>query len=240
MTKTLIQGDCLVEMKNIPDKSIDMILTDLPYGVTARNKWDVVIPFDKLWKEYKRVIKDNGAIVLFAQGMFTAELMQSNPKMWRYNLIWQKTQPTGFLNAHKMPLRTHEDICIFYRKLPTYNPQKTDGHKRKTASRGSASTLNYHKTGANTYDSTERFPTSVWTYKKDIQKSALHPTQKPVALLKELILTYTNEGDTVLDSCMGSGSTGIACMETERNFIGIEKDKQYFDIAKKRIERLCG
>ena len=238
MTKTLIQGDCLVEMKNIPDKSIDMILTDLPYGVTARNKWDVVIPFDKLWTEYNRVIKDNGAIVLFAQGMFTAELMQSNPKMWRYNLIWQKTQPTGFLNAHKMPLRAHEDICIFYKKLPTYNPQKTDGHKRKTASRGSASTLNYHETGANTYDSTERFPTSVWTFKKDIQKSALHPTQKPVVLLKELILTYTNEGDTVLDSCMGSGSTGIACIETERNFIGIENDKQYFNIAAKRLEKL--
>lgn len=238
MTKTLIFGDCLEKMKDIPDKSIDLILTDLPYGVTARNKWDVVIPFDRLWKEYNRIIKDNGAIILFAQGMFTADLMKSNPKMWRYNLIWQKTQPTGFLNANRMPLRTHEDICVFYKKLPTYNPRKTTGHPRKTSKRGSASSLNYQETGANAYDATERFPTSVWTFKKDIQKSALHPTQKPVALLKELILTYTNEGDTVLDSCMGSGSTGIACIETERNFIGIENDKQYFNIAAKRLEKL--
>lgn len=127
----LKRGDCLELMKEIPDKSIDMILCDLPFGQTARNKWDSVIPFDLLWKQYNRIIKDNGAIVLFANGMFTADLIQSNRKMWRYNLVWEKAQPTGFLNANRMPLRAHEDICVFYKKLPTYNPQKTTGHSRK-------------------------------------------------------------------------------------------------------------
>lgn len=236
----LLQGDCLELMADISDKSIDMILCDLPYGVTARNKWDTVIPFKPLWEEYKRIIKDNGVIALFGQGMFTANLMTSNPKMWRYNLIWHKTQPCGFLNANRMPLRSHEDICIFYKQLSTYNPQKTTGHTRKISSaehkKNCKITTNYGEHNLKSYDSTERYPTSVITYSKDIQKTALHPTQKPIALLEYLIKTYTNENETILDNCMGSGSTGIACINTNRNFIGMELDKEYFDIAKERIE----
>lgn len=248
MTETddilLYCGDCLDKMNNIEDKSVDMILCDLPYGCTARNKWDNIIPFDKLWKQYERVIKDNGAIVLFAQGMFTANLMLSNPKLWRYNLIWQKTQPTGFLNAKRMPLRNHEDICIFYKKLPTYNPQKTTGHKRKVSKAehkiGCKNTSDYGEHGLTTYDSTERYPLSVMTFSKDIQKEALHPTQKPVALCEYLIKTYTNEEDIVLDNCMGSGSTGVAAVNSNRKFIGIELDNNYFSIARERVLKSYG
>ena len=238
----LLHGDCLEEMKKIPDKSIDMILCDLPFGITSRNKWDVVIPFDALWKQYERIIKNNGAIILFGSGMFTADLMCSNKKLWRYNLIWEKTQPTGFLNAKKMPLRNHEDICVFYIAPPKYNPQKTTGHARKISTakhkENSKNTTNYDKHGLTTYDSTERYPKSVITFAKDIQKSALHPTQKPVALCEYLIKTYTDEGDTILDNCMGSGSVGVACLNTNRNFIGIELDDNYFEIAKNRIENI--
>ena len=228
-------------MKNISDKSVDMVLCDLPYGVTTRNKWDTVIPFNLLWEEYKRIIKDNGVICLFGQGMFTAKLMISNTEMWRYNLIWHKTQPTGFLNANRMPLRNHEDICVFYKQLPTYNPQKTTGHTRKISSaehkKNCKVTTNYGKHNLKSYDSTERYPTSIITYSKDIQKIALHPTQKPVALLEYLIKTYTNENETVLDNCMGSGSTGIACINTNRNFIGMELNEEYFEMAKERIDK---
>ena len=236
----LLHGDCLELMKNVESKSVDMILCDLPYGCTARNKWDTIIPFEPLWAQYKRIIKDNGAIVLFASGMFTAELMISNQSMWRYNLIWEKTQPTGFLNAKKMPLRSHEDICVFYNKLPTYNPQKSTGHQRKVSKAehkiGCKHTTDYGEHGLTTYDSTERYPKSVWKFAKDVQKMALHPTQKPIALLEELIKTYTNEGDLVLDNCMGSGSTGVAALNLNRNFIGMELDENYFNIAKARIE----
>lgn len=228
-------------MKNIPDGSIDMVLCDLPYGQTSRNKWDVVIPFESLWKQYRRVVKGNGAIVLFANGMFTAELMSSNKSMWRYNLIWEKTQPTGFLNAKKMPLRSHEDICVFYRGMPTYNPQKSTGHKRKVSKAehktNCKNTTDYGEHGLTTYDSTERYPRSVLKFAKDSQKSALHPTQKPVALLEYLIRTYTNPGETVLDNCMGSGSVGVACLNTGREFIGIELDRHYFGIANERISK---
>lgn len=238
----LYQGDCLEIMKQIPDKSIDMVLCDLPYGITARNKWDVIIPFNKLWEQYNRIIKDNGAIVLFGSGIFTSSLMQSNPKMWRYNLIWHKTTPTGFLNANRMPLRAHEDIVVFYKSLPVYNPQKTTGHKRKVSKAehkiNSKKTEDYREHGLTTYDSTERYPSSVLTFSTDKQKSALHPTQKPVELCKWLIKTYTNEGMTVLDNCMGSGSTGEACLRTNRNFIGIEKEEKYFNIAKERLEKV--
>lgn len=238
----LLHGDCLELMKDIPDKSINMILCDLPYGQTQRNKWDTVIPFEPLWEQYKRIIKDNGAIILFANGMFTAELMLNNKSMWKYNLIWEKTQPTGFLNAKKMPLRNHEDICVFYNKPPVYNPQKTTGHARKVSKAehkvGCKNTTDYGEHGLTTYDSTERYPKSVWKFAKDIQKSALHPTQKPVALLEELIKTYTNENDLVLDNCMGSGSTGVAALNLNRNFIGMELDEKYFEIAKNRIESL--
>lgn len=195
---------------------------------------------DGLWNQYKRIIKDNGAIVLFGSGMFTADLMQSNRDMWKYNLIWQKTQPTGHLNAKKMPLRSHEDICVFYKKLSTYNPQKTTGHPRKVSKTehktNCKQSLDYGESGLTTYDSTERYPKSVWTFSKDTQKSALHSAQKPVALIGELIKTYTNEGELVLDSCAGSCTTAIAALNTGRNYICIEKDKEIFEVGKNRVD----
>lgn len=236
---TIYNEDCLEGMKRINDKSIDMICTDLPYHQTSRNAWDQIIQFDPLWKQYERVIKDNGAIVLFGNGMFTADLMVSNRKLWRYNLIWQKTQPTGFLNAKKMPLRSHEDICVFYKKLPTYNPQKTTGHPRKVSKAehkiNCKETLDYREHGLSTYDSTERYPKSVWTFAKDVQTSALHPTQKPVALIEELIKTYTNPNELVLDSCAGSCTTAIAAINTGRKYICFEKDKEIFKIGCQRV-----
>ena len=231
--------DCLEGMKKIDDKSIDMILCDLPYEVT-KNKWDVIIPFISLWKQYERIIKDRGAIILFGQNKFSAKLMLSNEKLHRYNLIWEKTSPTGFLNANRMPLRTHEDILIFYKKLSTYNPQKTFDNKRKVSTanhkRNSKVTTDYGKHQLHSYDSTERFPTSILKFKTDKQIISLHPTQKPVSLFEYLIKTYTNENDLVLDNCMGSGTTAIACINTHRNFIGFENNEKYFEIANKRIE----
>lgn len=198
-----------------------------------------MIPFEPLWGEYERITKDNAAIILFGNGMFTADLMESNRKLWRYNLIWHKTQPTGFLNAKKMPLRAHEDICVFYKKLPTYNPQMTTGHMRKVSKAehkvNSKKTTDYGEHGLTTYDSTERYPRSVLTFPKDVQKSALHPTQKPVALIEYLIKTYTNPGDLVLDSCAGSMTLAIAAMNTRRDYICIEKDPEIFEIGKKRV-----
>ena len=236
----LIQGDCLEIMKEIPDNSIDAIITDLPYGST-KNRWDIVIPFDKLWKEYERIIKKNGAIILFGSGMFTSECMMSNPKLWRYNLIWQKTTPTGFLNAKKMPLRSHEDIMVFYKKLPTYNPQKTNGHKRKVSLAkhkiNCKKTEDYGDHKFVNYDSTERYPTSILKFKTDKQKCAYHPTQKPVALLEYLIKSYSNEGEIILDNCFGSCSTGVACVNTNRKFIGIENDENYFQVGQCRIKK---
>lgn len=240
---TIINADCIEAMKHIKDKSIDCIVCDLPYGVT-RCKWDSVIPFDKLWEQYERIIKDNGAIILFGNGIFTANLMLSNKKLWRYNLIWEKTSPTGFLNAKRMPLRNHEDICIFYKKQPTYNPQKTTGHERKVSMAhhkiNCKKTEDYGEHNLTSYDSTERYPKSVLKFKTDKQKSALHPTQKPVALLEYLIKTYSNEGDLILDNTMGVGSTCIACINTNRHFIGIELDKNYFELSKKRILETYG
>lgn len=252
----LIHGDCLVEMQNIPDKSIDMILCDLPYEVLHKNnphaQWDRKIPFDKLWEQYNRVIKDNGAIVLFAQGMFTAELMMSNPKMWRYNLVWDKCRVTGFLNANRMPMRCHEDICVFYKSLPAYNPQYTDGEPNHSRGNGKHKETNrcYGKYSADyngrTYESVPRvkstvpegkkLPRSIISIKKEHESTVFHPTQKAVALLEYLIKTYSNEGDTILDNCMGSGSTGVACVNTKRSFIGIELNEEYFKIAEKRIK----
>ncbi len=233
--------DCLDAMSKIEDKSINLICTDLPYAVTARNSWDVIIPFDQLWSQYERIIADHGAIVLFGQGMFTAQLMTSNPKLWRYNLIWQKTQPTGFLNAKRMPLRSHEDICVFYKKLPVYNPQKTTGHERKISKSEHKihckESLDYGKINTlTTYDSTERYPTSVWTFPKDTQKSALHPTQKPVALIEQIIKSYTNPGDLVLDTCAGSMTTAIAAINCGRNFICFEKNREIYSVGKSRVE----
>jgi len=248
--------DCLNGMKLINDESIDMILCDLPYGVTARNKWDTIIPFAPLWIQYERIIKPNGAIVLFGQGMFTARLMISNEKLWRYNLIWGKTQPTGFLNANKMPLRNHEDICIFntdniptgshedicvfYKKLPMYHPQKTSGHHRKVSKAehklNCKTSTNYENYRFSGYDSTERYPVSILVFAKDTQKSKLHPTQKPLALCEYLIRTYTNKNDIVLDNCMGSGTTAIACIKSGRSFIGFETESEFVEVAGQRIK----
>ena len=234
----LINGDCLLEMQGLPDKSIDMILCDLPYGVTAC-RWDSVIPLADLWGQYLRIIKDTGAIVLFGQGLFSAKLMLHGEKYFRYSLVWQKTTPTGHLNAKKMFMRSHEDLLVFYKSLPTYNPQKTQGHKRKISltrhKQNCKRTEVYGSHGFTSYDSTERYPLSVLRFASDKQKEALHPTQKPVALLEYLIKTFTNEGETVLDNAMGSGSTGVASINTRRDFIGIELDKDYFEIAKSRI-----
>lgn len=234
----LKQGDCLELMKDIPDGSVDMILCDLPYQIT-RNEWDLMLPFESLWHQYCRIIKENGAIVLFSSGRFTSVLVNSNPAIWRYNLVWKKTTPTGFLNANRQPLRIHEDLCVFYKKQPTYNPQKTTGHKRKVSTsqhkRNSKKTTNYGQHELRSYDSTERFPVSVLEFATDKQKSALHPTQKPIALLEYLVKTYTNPGEVVIDNCMGSGGVGVACVNTGRRFIGMELDPGYFAVAEKRI-----
>lgn len=236
----LLHGDCLEVMKSIPNGSIDMILCDLPYG-TTRCQWDCAIPLDKLWGQYKRIIKYNGAIVLFSTQPFTSELILSNRSMYKYEWIWHKTQPTGFLNAKKMPLRAHENIEVFYKGPPVYNPQFTHGHKRKTAvnryERGSDGNGIYGHEHRNTeYDSTDRYPVDVQKFGTGDKTKRLHVTQKPVSLLEYLICTYTRPGEVVLDNCMGSGSTGVACLNTGRDFIGIELDPNYYQIAKARIE----
>lgn len=239
MDINLMHGDCLELMKEIPDDSVDMILTDPPYGITAC-KWDITIPFEPMWKQLNRIIKDNGAICLFGNEPFSSILRSSNIKNYKYDWYWNKTTPTGFLNAKKQPLRRVETISVFYSKQPTYNPQKTYGHKRKVSTAkhklNSKETENYKEHKLTNYDSTERYPTQVLEFKSDKQKSALHPTQKPVELLEYLIKTYTTENETVLDFTMGSGSTGVACVNTNRNFSGIELDDTYFEKAKKRIE----
>ena len=233
---TLFHGDCLEIMKEIPDKSIDMILCDMPYG-TTRNKWDTVINLELLWEQYERIIKDNGAIVLFAQTPFDKLLGASNLKLLKYEWIWEKEQGTGHLNAKKMPLKSHENILVFYKKLPIYNPQMIGNEKRIVKRSGEKSkTTNYGdfiEIAESEY--VGRYPKDVLKFNKD--KERLHPTQKPVDLLKFLIKSYTNEHDVVLDNCMGSGSTGVACINTNRNFIGIELEEKYFNIAKQRIEK---
>lgn len=229
----LINNDCLSVISSIPDKSIDMILCDLPYG-TTRNKWDIVIPFEDLWGGYSRVIKDNGCIALFCDGLFMADLMKSNMKMWRYNLIWDKQRGSDFLNANVKPLKSHEEIAIFYKKKPTYNKQVWYSTPYKRTKNGSLSN-NYGDRGAAYTESLNgaRNPLSILSYARDGKR--LHPTQKPIKLLEWLIRTYTNENDTVLDNCMGSGTTGVACKNLHRNFIGMEIDENYFNIAKQRI-----
>ena len=228
----LLKGDCLELMKDMPDGSIDMILADPPYG-TTQCKWDSIIDLPLMWEQLKRVIKPNGAIVMTASQPFTTTLIASNMKDFRYDLVWVKSQGTGFYNANRMPLRAHEDILVFYKKLPTYTPQKTEG-KPYTVKRGSPSDVYNGKDLCVTANETgERHPLSWREFKKD--KSKIHPTQKPVALMEYLIKTYTNEGEVVLDFAMGSGTTGVACKNLARSFIGMELDEDYFDIASKRI-----
>ena len=234
----LYNMDCLEGMKLIDDKSIDMILCDLPYGRT-QNKWDSIIPFDELWKRYNNIIKDNGAIVLFADGLFMADLMNSNRKMWKYNLIWDKVLTSGFLNANRQPLRQHEEICVFYKKQPTYNPQKTKG--KPNHSKGKPK-----ETANNNYGKFEfvdnkeelgdmKHPTSILKFQKPHPSKMLHPTEKSVECCEWLIKTFTNKGDLVLDNCAGSFTTAVACDNTNRNWICIEKEEKYCNIGLTRI-----
>jgi len=226
-------GDCLEVMKDIPDKSIDMVLTDLPYGTTAC-KWDTIIPFEPLWEQYKRIIKDNGAIVLTASQPFTSALVMSNIKMFKYCWYWDKVRGSNFATVNIHPFNSCEEIAVFYNKQPIYNPQKEVGepYTRKQGYVGEAKQTGLNKKEVITVNNGDRFPLSILRFSKE---SGLHPTQKPVALFEYLIRTYTNEGDLVLDNCAGSGTTGVACKNLNRNFIGIELDPEYFKIAEKRI-----
>lgn len=239
MQMKLLRGDCLELMKDIADGSIDMVLADLPYG-TTRNKWDSQIPLQKLWAQYSRVTKENGAIVLFSQMPFTATLISSNMKDFRYEWIWKKSIGTGFLNSKKMPLKSHENILVFYKRLPTYNPQMRKGFKPYKIKSGKASSNYGEQVQVETISNGERYPIDVLEFNVINMMSNEkygHPTQKPVSLLEYLIKTYTNIGDTVLDNCMGSGSTGVACLHTGREFVGMEKDENYFTMSCERIAK---
>ena len=242
----VLEGDCLEIMKQLPDKSIDMVLCDLPYG-TTQNKWDSVIPLGELWQQYRRIVKDDGAIVLTSQGMFTAELMVSNPKMFRYKWIWEKSKSTNFLNAKKQPLRKHEDVCVFYRRQPVYHPQMIDGEpydkgirkNQMSGSYGDFQPVHVHSDG-------KRYPTDIIYFKTAVSEGKVfHPTQKPVELGRYFVRTYTNPGDIVLDNTSGSGSFLVAALLEGRNFIGIEKnenvalfkkgDINYITVTKQRL-----
>jgi len=282
MSVILQKGNCLELMKQIPDKSIDLIFADLPYG-TTKCKWDSIIPLSDyveingeniekdmfylknyksgislkdtqkiwekqakqgLWSHYNRIIKDNGAILLFAQTPFDKMLGISNLKMLRYEWIFEKTSATGHLNAKKMPMKAHENILVFYKKLPTYNPQMTKGHNpvhsfvKKAEVQNKTEIYGITQKDIMGGGNTTRYPRDVLTFSSDKQTSHLHPTQKPLELCRYMIRTYTNKGDTVLDNCMGSGTCGVAAIMEERKFLGIEKDEKYFDIAKKRINKI--
>lgn len=230
----LINDDCLQAMKDIADKSIDMIFTDLPYGITAC-RWDSVIPFEPLWKQYNRIIKDNGTILLTATQPFATKVINSNPNMFRYEWIWEKEQGTNFLMAKKQPLRVHENILVFYKKLPKYNPQFTQDKPYYRTGGYSGEISGQVKKTRTVNTSGKRYPRTIQKFQREV---GYHPTQKPVDLVSYFIKTYTDTGDVVLDSCMGSGTTGIACRETDRSFIGIELEERYFKIAEWRIMQL--
>ena len=244
----LWQGDCLELMKDIPDKTVDMILCDLPYGTTAC-KWDTIIPFEPLWEQYERIIKDNGAIVLTSSQPFTSALVMSKPNLFKYEWIWQKNSTSGFALAKKQPMRNHESILVFYKKQCTYNyikePRLMDENSRKrmeyefNSLQGNNQINNgLKKVRYVPEDKNLSYPKTVQFFKNvaNNSKQRVHPTQKPVKLFEYLIKTYTNECETVLDNCMGSGTTGVACKNLNRNFIGIELDENYFSLAKERIE----
>lgn len=240
------EADCLEKMKEIPSRSIDMILCDLPYG-TTQNKWDSVIPLDLLWEEYNRIIKDNGAIVLTSNGIFTASLMMSNIKNFKYKLVWEKSKATNFLNAKKQPLRKHEDICVFYKKQPTYNPQMSNGQPYNKGTRKNQLTGSYGDFQPVLVESDgERYPTDVIYFKTaESEGKVYHPTQKPIELGRYLIRTYTKPGDVVLDNTCGSGSFLVAALMEGRNFIGIEKNEyssrfkndhiDYIEVCRQRL-----
>lgn len=242
MLNKIIQGDCLEVMKDIPDKSIDMILCDLPYGTTAC-KWDSIIPFEPLWEQYNRVIKDNGAILLTCQEPFSSFLRMSNIDSYRYDWKWDKVVGSNFVNAKKMPLKVYEDIAVFYNRLPVYNPQmvlRENKNMRKSGkSKNELNGINNIKQLTGVLSKDKKYPTNkikINRLEKELNsKHVKHPTQKPVALFEYLIKTYTNENETVLDNCIGSGTTAIACLNTNRNFIGIEQEQKYVDVANERI-----
>lgn len=242
----LFEGDCLEYMNEIPDGSIDMVLCDLPYGMT-QNEWDCYIPLDKLWKQYNRIIKQNGVIVLTSNGIFTAKLILSQSNMYKYKWVWEKSKPTNFLNAKKQPLRKHEDVCVFYKKQPTYHPQMTQGDPYDKGKRKNQLCGNYGDFGpVHVASEGERYPTDIIYVKTaECEGAVLHPTQKPIELGRYMIRTYTNPGDVVLDNTFGSGSFLVAALMEGRNFIGIEKnenvalfkkeDIDYIDVAKRRL-----
>lgn len=250
---TFYHGDCLIEMDKIADKSVDMILCDLPYG-TTQNKWDSVLPLDLLWEQYKRILKANGIVCLFGDLGFKARLILSNEQMFKYDLIWDKVVPSGFLNANKMPMRRHESIMVFggnkFNKI--MKPRNPNSHslgrvENYTKSRGKYEQSNYGEIKDKKINAIADYsiknPDSILEFTKGNGRGKYkrdHPTQKPVELMEYLIKTYTNEGETVLDNCMGSGTTGVACKKTGRNFIGIEKDPKYFEIAVRRVSEYCG
>lgn len=223
-----MQGDCLELMRQLPDASVDLILCDLPYG-TTQNKWDSVIPFADLWREYARIC--TGAIVLTASQPFTSALVMSKQDWFRYAWVWEKSAATGHLNAKRMPMKLHEDVLVFSKSPTPYNPQGLEPYNRVTR-RGSNGT-NFGASGAENFQEFTNYPRSILRYSGD--PKTVHPTQKPVALMEYLIRTYTNDGDTVLDNCMGSGTTGVACANTGREFIGIERDEKYFAAARDRV-----
>jgi site-specific DNA-methyltransferase (adenine-specific) len=236
---SLYEGDCLVDLHYIESNSVDLIIADLPYN-TTNCIWDSMIDMDELWVHYQSIRKPNAAILLFSQVPFNIVLGASNLEELRYEWIWEKTTATGHLNANRMPMKAHENILVFYDRLPVYNPQKTTGHKPVNSyTKHSDDGDIYGKTqaGISGGGATDRYPRDVLIFSTDKQKEALHPTQKPVKLLEYLIRTYSNEGDVVMDNTMGSGTTGVAAMNTGRKFIGMEQDPDYFAIAKERIEK---
>lgn len=246
MLNNIFEEDCLECMKRIPNNSIDMILCDLPYGLT-QNQWDSYLPLDLLWAQYWRVIKPNGAIVLTSQGLFTAQLILSQPKYFKYKLVWEKSKPTNFLNAKKQPLRKHEDICVFYKKQPTYNPQMTKGEPYNKGVRKNQLTGSYGEfKPAHVRSNGDRYPTDIIYVKTaEAEGSVVHPTQKPIELGRYLIRTYSNPNDVILDNTFGSGSFLVAALMEGRNFIGIEKNEavslfkkdkvNYIEVAKERL-----
>lgn len=226
-------GDCLELMKDIPDQSVDLILCDLPYG-TTQNKWDTVIPFDALWVAYNRICR--GAIVLTSSQPFTSALIMSNVKMFRYSWVWEKSNATGHLNAKRMPMKLHEDVNVFAKVVPPYHPQGLQPYGKITKRGNNGG--NFGASGRENMQEFTNYPRSILRFANDPKPQ--HPTQKPVALMEYMIKTYTNEGDTVLDNCMGSGTTGVACVNTGRNFIGMEQEFKYFRIARQRIKEAGG
>ena len=239
---TLVNADCFDVFPFIEDKSIDAIICDLPYG-TTQNKWDSVLPLDLLWKQYERIIKDNGMICLTSAEPFTSTLIISNKKLFKYDLVWDKKLSSGFLNAKRMPLRRHEQILCFYKKLPVYNPEMvTRGKVRKKGitTESGKHTSNYGKFENSVVENNEYYPTSILEISNANRNAKEHPTEKPIELMEYLIKTYTNEGDMVLDNTMGSGTTNLACLKLNRKSIGIEKEKQYYDVAVRRLSSYCG